>query len=460
MTHLISIPRARFLVFIAALLAVTVALSLSNAAVLVAQTDTTAPTITSIEFGDHTTPESPHFHGIGATIEVAVTFSEEVTVTGTPKVTVQVGAYARNADYVRTSESEVIFSYTVVKGDQDTNGAGVAANKVRLSGGTIQDASGNNAVLTHSAMTDGANHLVDGIPPRVTRLQWISSNDGTDGIYTVGDRLYAWIEFTERITNYDDYDSENKPRMKVNLEDGVTGYAIWKPWGVYYFIYTVPVGAMQMDGASTPVNPIELNGADLRDQAGNAPIMDHAAIAQNTDYRIDGVSPTIKSIAITSDPGTDKTYSTGDTIEVTVTFSEPVRVPNVAAMRNGVRLSGIPALALTVGSNTRSADYDSVSGASVVFTYDVQAGDDAPQQDRRSGQRHHAEWGRNPGRRWGNPRVDEPGKPQPFRGVRQFQPTHHQRHGAGGGDTDGGHFQHRRRRRAGRRNVQLPMDCQ
>ena len=383
MTHLIPIPRARFLGFIAALLAVTVALSLSNASVLVAQTDTTAPTITSIEFGDPNTPESPHFHGIGvhgigATIEVDVTFSEEVTVTGTPKVTVQVGAYARDADYVRTSESEVIFSYTVVKGDQDTNGAGVAANKVRLNDGTIRDASGNDAVLTHSAITDGSNHLVDGIPPRVTSLQWISSNEGTDGIYTVGDRLYAWVEFTERITNYDDFDSENKPRLKVNLEDDVTDYAIWKASNAYFFIYTVPVGAMQMDGASTPVNPIELNGADLRDQAGNAPIMDHAAIAQNTDFRIDGVSPTIKSIAITSDPGTDKTYSTSDTIEVTVTFSEPVRVPNVAAMRNGVRLSGIPALALTVGSNTRSADYDSVSGASVVFTYDVQAGDDAP----------------------------------------------------------------------------------
>ena len=212
----------------------------------------------------------------------------------------------------------------------------------------------------------------------MTSLQWLLSTDGNDGIYTVGDRLYAWVEFTERITNYDDFDSENKPRMKVNLEDDVTDYAIWKAWDAYYFIYTVPVGAMQMDGASTPANPIELNGADLRDQAGNAPIMNHAAIAQNTDFRIDGVSPTIKSLAITSDPGTDKTYSTSDTIEVTVTFSEPVRVPNVATMRNGVRLSGIPALALTVGSNTRSADYDSVSGASVVFTYDVQAGDDAP----------------------------------------------------------------------------------
>ena len=40
--------------------------------------------------------------------------------------------------------------------------------------------------------------------------------------------------------------------------------------------------------------------------------------------------------------------------------------------------SGIPALALTVGSNTRSADFDSFSGASVVFTYEVQSGDDAP----------------------------------------------------------------------------------
>ena len=36
--------------------------------------------------------------------------------------------------------------------------------------------------------------------------------------------------------------------------------------------------------------------------------------------------PTIKSVAITSDPGSDETYGTGDSIEITVTFSENVTV--------------------------------------------------------------------------------------------------------------------------------------
>ena len=37
-------------------------------------------------------------------------------------------------------------------------------------------------------------------------------------------------------------------------------------------------------------------------------------------------APTITGVAITSDPGTDKTYTKGDTVEITVTFSEAVNV--------------------------------------------------------------------------------------------------------------------------------------
>ena len=37
---------------------------------------------------------------------------------------------------------------------------------------------------------------------------------------------------------------------------------------------------------------------------------------------IDTTAPTISSIAVTSDPGYDDTYAIGESIEVTVTFSE------------------------------------------------------------------------------------------------------------------------------------------
>ena len=37
-------------------------------------------------------------------------------------------------------------------------------------------------------------------------------------------------------------------------------------------------------------------------------------------------TPTVSTVAVTSNPGTDNTYAAGDKIEVTVTFSEAVTV--------------------------------------------------------------------------------------------------------------------------------------
>ena len=373
-------PRAftRFLALpVAVLFALAAGLLSPNVPPALGQSGVSVPTITSVEFGDHTDRESRHFHGIGDALELVLTFSDEVTVTGQPEAAIQVGSNTRTAvfDSSQSGGSEVVFTYTVVEGDLDTDGAGAPANSVRLNGGTIQDANGNDANLSHAALaTAGSDHLVDGVRPTVRRLQWILSTDGADGIYTVGNRLTAWVEFTESIAQT----NTALPRMELDLEDDATGYAVWAPRDAYYFVYTVTAGAMQMDGAGTPENPIELNGGVLVDPAGNPPILDHPGIVQNPEFLIDGVAPTIQSLAITSNPGTDQTYSAGDTIEVTVTLSESVRVPNVATMVNGVRLSGIPTLTLTVGTDTRTADYRRVDGASVVFSYTVKAGDSAP----------------------------------------------------------------------------------
>ena len=46
-----------------------------------------------------------------------------------------------------------------------------------------------------------------------------------------------------------------------------------------------------------------------------------------TIFIVDAVAPTVSSIDITSDPGDDDTYGTGDKIEVTVTFSENMSLP-------------------------------------------------------------------------------------------------------------------------------------
>ena len=120
---------------------------------------------------------------------------------------------------------------------------------------------------------------------------------------------------------------------------------------------------------------ISLNGGFIKDQAGNDAILTHNALPANRRYRVDAVSPTVTSVAITSDPGDDDTYGTGDKIEVTVTFSEYVSVSNV--YRNGGHYpTRGPSLELDIGGEAKTADYQNHSGpTALVFAYNVLAGD-------------------------------------------------------------------------------------
>ena len=81
-----------------------------------------------------------------------------------------------------------------------------------------------------------------------------------------------------------------------------------------------------------------------------------------------------RSIAITSDPGDDDTYGTGDKIEVTVTFSENMSIPTSITCSSDV-VHCKAELELDIGGTARTADYQSHDGAEVVYAYTVQAGD-------------------------------------------------------------------------------------
>ena len=124
--------------------------------------DTDAPTISSISItsdpgGDDTYVEDD-------SIEITVTFSEDVTVTGTPQLEVDLDGAARAAGYSSSNGSgaSVVFEYTVVVGDRASDGLEIRANKLTLNGGAIQDASGNDATLTHPNYFVASNHFVNG----------------------------------------------------------------------------------------------------------------------------------------------------------------------------------------------------------------------------------------------------------------------------------------------------------
>ena len=147
--------------------------------------------------------------------------------------------------------------------------------------------------------------------------------------------------------------------------------------GEYNFIYRVTEGVMQSQGVSTGANPIELNGGDIEDAAGNDAILDHPGIPADREFVIDGVRPKVESLAITSDPGEDKTYGVGDVIEVSVTFSEDVRVPSRRGIIEGEYGEWFPVLTLQIGNQKETADFFEVNYTVVKFTYTVAVGDSA-----------------------------------------------------------------------------------
>ena len=228
------------------------------------------------------------------------------------------------------------------------------------------------------SLTSAATAVVvvaDTTSPTVTSLQWLHSTDGTDDIYTIGDELYAWVEFSEWVSNRH---GEGTPRLRINLEDDKHGYGQWDTsWGEYNFIYRVTEGVMQSQGVSTGANPIELNGGDIEDAAGNDAILDHPGIPANGEFVIDGVRPKVESLAITSDPGEDKTYGVGDVIEVSVTFSEDVRVPSLRGIIDGEYGEWFPVLTLQIGDQKETADFFEFNYTVVKFTYTVAVGDSA-----------------------------------------------------------------------------------
>ncbi len=87
---------------------------------------------------------------VAGVINIQVNFNENVTVTGTPQLTLATGAPATTAvNYVSGSgTSTLLFNYTVAAGNfsADLDYANAAA--LALNGGTINDSSGNAAALT------------------------------------------------------------------------------------------------------------------------------------------------------------------------------------------------------------------------------------------------------------------------------------------------------------------------
>ena len=237
----------RSLFIVAVMLALLV-----SAGVAYAQGTPTVPTIESVAVTSD--PGEDGGYAIGDEIQVGLTFSEAVTVTGIPQLTLDVGGRNRTAEYSEGSTpTQLLFTYTVPSGDEDTDGIAVVANSLALNDGTIR-AGATDAALTHPARQT-TDHRVDGIAPTVTV-------GGETRTYVSPDRQFNVVfYFSEKV--YGITDSEitvtNGMARDVRVTSGNDQYPRHTRWDV--IIVPAAVGPVTVDlPAGMVSSPIPVRG--------------------------------------------------------------------------------------------------------------------------------------------------------------------------------------------------------
>ncbi len=123
-----------------------------------------APMVTAVAVSSD--PGDSSTYNLGDTIRVAVSFSEAVSVTGTPQIAIDMDPAfwgTKWAAYETGSGTATLtFAHTVVQPNYSAQGIAVLENTLRLNGGTITSAASPAAAdLAHDGLAHDAGHKVD-----------------------------------------------------------------------------------------------------------------------------------------------------------------------------------------------------------------------------------------------------------------------------------------------------------
>ncbi|MFB2803333.1 Ig-like domain-containing protein [Shewanella seohaensis] len=314
--------------------------------------DGVVPTVTSVN-----SSTANGTYKVGDAISIQVNFSEAITVTGTPQLTLETGTTDRIINYTSGSgTSTLTFSYTVQAGDTSADLDYVATNSLTSNGGTIQDAAGNNATLTlaspGAANSLGANKalVVDGVVPTVSSV----NSTTPDGAYKAGDVISIQVNFSESVTV-----NTGGGTPQLTLETGATdravSYASGSGSSQLTFSYTIQVGDNSPDLNYVGINSLASNGGTIRDAAGNDATLTLAtpgaanSLGANKALVVDGVAPNVTSIAPTGSPAANAA-----SMDFAVAFDESVNnisTDDFTLVTTGTASGSIASVSATSGTS-------------------------------------------------------------------------------------------------------------
>ena len=265
-------------------------------------------------------------YAAAANIDVTVTFSGPVTVTGTPQLALAIGSRTRQAAYRSATTTTITFRYAVTGADRDSDGISIATNALTLNGGTIQSSGVDVTLgLGSHALAAQSDHKVDG------------GGASFDGVASPAYTFEVGILKTVTLPEADAASGSPPYNLAATpaLPNGLTFASATRT------IAGTPSAAM----ATTTYTLI----------ANSPQVSDTLPFTLQVVYP----APTVSGVSITSVPASASSYAADENIDVTVTFSHPVNV------------TGTPQLGLAIGANTRQAQLQSASGSTIGFRYQV-----------------------------------------------------------------------------------------
>ncbi|MCX7262294.1 MAG: Ig-like domain-containing protein, partial [Burkholderiales bacterium] len=289
----------------------------------------------------------------GDTVNVTAHFSEAQTLDltgGTPTLALQIDSTAVVATYVSgAGTADLVFNYTVLAGQTDTNGIAINANALQLNGSTLIDPRGNITILSASVLSaDNAGYKVDTTAPTIVITSDVSQ-------LKIGETANITFTFSEDPGSTFTWDGTTGD---VNLTNGslsaITGTGVTRS-----AVFT------PSNNLDTRTATITVSSSTYQDSAGN-----NGGTGTTPSLSLDTLKPSINSVAISSATGAQSnTLNAGDTANISLIFSETVNL-NLT--------SGSPTVSLLIGISTvRTALATYASGAgsnTLVFTTSIASG--------------------------------------------------------------------------------------
>lgn len=289
--------------------------------------DTTAPTVTNV-----TSSTANGSYNAGDVVNVQVTFSETVLVTGTPRITLETGATDRNVNYTSGSNSStLVFAYTVQAGDTSSDLNYTTTSALALNGGTIKDAATNNATLTlpstgaGNSLGGNKNIVIDTTAPTIAQVTPVPAltNDSTPN-YTFSSNEAGTITYAGGCTSGTaNATASNNTVTFASLADGTYGSCTVKVTDAAgNQSNTLSVSSFDID-TTPPVitvlgdNPLELGTGDtFTDPGATANDAHDGSVTVNTAHSVNTAVPNTYAVSYSATDAAGNTSNASRSVEV------------------------------------------------------------------------------------------------------------------------------------------------